>query len=195
MLLVGLGLLLGSKSSVDFATGDFDDCIERLKIEIRAARHTTLTDAIDSHRSPAPPKTSRPPMTTPSQNTTKTTLHEHRYPRAMSVDRFADTVAVTRQAPAAERPAVVAAPRRLGDVFEWAPLDVERWLTTKRISKDIAYEIRASDGRMLYQLYVMLKNSPDFFSSTVRNANRRVSPRDAALFSYELTNLFNDYFY
>jgi hypothetical protein len=77
--------------------------------------------------------------------------------------------------------------------LEWKEEDVDSWIHEKKFSQTLIENIKPCNGKILYQLFIMCKNAPEFFYSSLRNeSNNNISLKDLALFSYELNNLFNE---
>jgi hypothetical protein len=78
------------------------------------------------------------------------------------------------------------------DKIDWNESNVERWLADKEINPIIVNNVKPCNGLLLYELYYMLNNAPEFFYSSITSYNSNVPTRDAAKFSYELKKLFLD---
>ncbi len=79
----------------------------------------------------------------------------------------------------------------INDKLLWSESDVNKWLESKNFQPNIIENIRPCDGKIIYQLYSILKNAPEFFYTAIRSdSNNKVVLRDIALFTYELNALF-----
>ena len=78
-------------------------------------------------------------------------------------------------------------------VNQWSCQDVEKWLSLKNIHPYIKYNLNAFDGKLLYELYLIKKEDPEYFFETVGPVTScYFSMVDLATFSYELRKLFNE---
>ena len=77
-------------------------------------------------------------------------------------------------------------------INNWTEEHVENWLNEKNISKKIGDLIRPCDGKLLYEFYLMKKETPDYFTQSLPflDSDNEFSMRDYALFSKELNRLF-----
>lgn len=79
----------------------------------------------------------------------------------------------------------------LKEKLSWSESQVDKWLNNKNFKTSIIQSIRPCNGKLLYQMYSMLQNAPEFFYSTLKS-NGDLQLKDLALFSYELSNLFEN---
>jgi hypothetical protein len=78
-------------------------------------------------------------------------------------------------------------------VIKWNEADVEAWLSEKCIHPSLVKNLKPCNGKILYQMYLMLKQVPEFFYTSMRSdADNKISLRDLALFSYELSSIFKE---
>jgi len=77
-------------------------------------------------------------------------------------------------------------------ISSWTEDHVETWLNEKNISKSIGDLIRPCDGKLLYEFYLMKKETPEYFTQSLPffDSDNDFSMRDFALFSKELNRLF-----
>jgi hypothetical protein len=71
----------------------------------------------------------------------------------------------------------------------WSEAEVRRWANEKNFNPTLLSCIMPCDGIVLEQYYMMLKNVPEFFYSSL-SANGPVKLRDSAVFVAELKRLF-----
>ena len=74
-------------------------------------------------------------------------------------------------------------------ILKWTESEVEKWLLEKGIHPNIELHLKPCDGQLLYEFYLIKKESPDFFyrSLAINKSNcKPVMIRDVAVFSLEL---------
>lgn len=78
--------------------------------------------------------------------------------------------------------------------LEWSEADVDKWLSETNVHPVIVNNLRPCNGKILYQLFTMLDNAPEFFYQAMRaDSNNAILLKDLAYFSYELNRLFKDH--
>ena len=74
----------------------------------------------------------------------------------------------------------------------WNEAQVSTWLRKKQIHANIVRLIEPCDGQLLYELFVIKRESPDFFYKSLSlNINWPTVLRDLAIFSLDLKRLFS----
>jgi hypothetical protein len=74
----------------------------------------------------------------------------------------------------------------------WKEADVEHWLNEKKVHPAIRANVFPSNGEVLYQLYRMLTDAPEFFyRSITSHSEGSISTKDVAIFSLELRKIFS----
>src|SRR5690606_3392919 len=57
--------------------------------------------------------------------------------------------------------------------IDWNEVQVEKWLRLKQVSVEIHRNITPCDGKILYQIYSMLIDAPEFFYVSISSRNGR----------------------
>ncbi len=77
------------------------------------------------------------------------------------------------------------------EVFNnWTERDVDNWILEKEIHPSIGNALRPSDGKILYEFFLMKKDAPSFFHESFLAENSTFTLRDYAIFSREINALF-----
>ena len=86
------------------------------------------------------------------------------------------------------------AQNKVDQVLKWSESDAEKWLKQTDTHPNILANIRPCDGKILYELFLIKRDSPDFFyrSLSANFLRRPVFLRDLAAFSNELRRLFTN---
>jgi hypothetical protein len=77
--------------------------------------------------------------------------------------------------------------------INWTELDVEKWIFEKNIQSSILNNIRPCDGKLLYELFSIKTQVPEYFKESLmanQNVADQFSLRDYVVFVNELKNLF-----
>lgn len=74
----------------------------------------------------------------------------------------------------------------------WSSAQVENWMKKCKVNSIIIESLLPCDGRVLHQIYIMMKTNPEFFYSSMKNSglNSLKDLKDIAYFSNELMKLF-----
>jgi hypothetical protein len=169
---------------------DFEECIRRLKAEIQAVyKNNEITAGLLEMFKPIPePKINIEDhkileVALPSKQTQQhnESAHSKQHQHQQQQQVF---VSATHH----QRPIL--------DVKEinWTESQVHKWFMEKRIEASIVKNISPCDGRVLYELFLIKHETPEFFYKSlgyVNNSfNKGPTLRDIALFSYELKKIF-----
>ena len=77
-------------------------------------------------------------------------------------------------------------------ILKWTEADVEKWFTENNIHPNIEFHLKPCDGQLLYEYYLIQKETPDFFRRTLSTGMSNFKPvliKDIAVFSLELKKI------
>jgi hypothetical protein len=74
--------------------------------------------------------------------------------------------------------------------MRWTEKDVDSWILEKKINPCIADALRPSDGKMLYEIFLMKSRAPIFVHESFLTQTSTFTLRDYAIFSKEINTLF-----
>jgi len=80
-------------------------------------------------------------------------------------------------------------------IINWTEVDVEKWIEEKNIQSSILNNIRPCDGKLLFELFSIKIQAPDYFKESLmanQDIANQFSLRDYAVFFNELKKLFLD---
>jgi hypothetical protein len=82
--------------------------------------------------------------------------------------------------------------RPLPEAHSWNGALVKQWLEEKDIHTSIVNSILPCNGKLLYEIYMIKKEAPNYFYSSIIKEEEEEVPsfRDMAIFSHELRQLF-----
>lgn len=66
--------------------------------------------------------------------------------------------------------------------IDWTETDVNKWLSSKYINTIISENVKPCDGKILFQLYEMMNEAPEFFYSSI-TSNNTIPTREVAVFT------------
>lgn len=82
------------------------------------------------------------------------------------------------------------------EAYLWNGAQVKEWFNEKDIHSSIIDSIVPCNGKLLYEIYMIKKEAPEYFYSSFASSRSELgeeaSFRDMAIFSYELRNLFEN---
>lgn len=173
---------------------EFEECIRRLNAEIQAVyKSNQIKAGILEMFKPVP----EPKLTNEQQKIIEATFPPKQsstspQPAQQSQPQVISTVQATTTS---HVEAIAAARVPLSSVKElnWTESQVLKWFTEKRIDPAIVKNVSPCDGRVLYELFLIKHETPEFFYKSVgfaANSFKSPSLREIALFSYELKKLF-----
>lgn len=170
---------------------DFEECMRRVRAELQAVFKENQIKAgiLEMFK----PKTEKPKLTSEQQKLGK--------------QIFADTIKPTNTnetEPIYQEPYSKSGP--VGNVIvsksqssfavkeiNWTETQVQKWFIEKKIDQTIIKNISPCDGRVLYELFIIKNETPEFFYKSIGFANnsfKNTNLRDIAHFSYELKKIF-----
>jgi hypothetical protein len=74
--------------------------------------------------------------------------------------------------------------------MRWTEKDVDNWILEKKINQCIADALRPSDGKLLYEIFLMKSRAPIFVHDSFLTQTSTFTLRDYAVFSKEINTLF-----
>jgi len=75
---------------------------------------------------------------------------------------------------------------------KWTEKDVDDWLLEKKIHPCILDALRPSNGKILYEIFLMKTKASSFFYESLLTKNPTLALRDYAVFSNEINTLFKN---
>lgn len=182
---------------------DFEECMRRLRAELQAVFKENQIKAgiLQMFK----PKEEKPVFTSEQQKIFGDTIK----PSTTTTSTAPPTTAAptpnvsTHQLVDVSRPmtgtpmAVVSSRPPYLDVKEinWTESQVQKWFSEKKIDASIIRNISPCDGRVLYELFMIKNETPEFFYKSigfVNNTFKNATLRDIAHFSYELKKIFQN---
>lgn len=179
---------------------DFEECMRRLRGELQAVFKENQIKAgiLEMFK----PKDEKPVLTNEQQKIFADTLKptsttaETVPPQTTkaSVQHTTDVVSSSFAQAAHVNAGRVSRPQLL-DIKEinWTETQVQKWFIEKKIDQSIIKNISPCDGRVLYELFMIKNETPEFFYKSigyVNNSFKNSNLRDIAHFSYELKKIF-----
>jgi hypothetical protein len=84
---------------------------------------------------------------------------------------------------------------QLNAALSWTEADVDSWLADKNIHPVIRENVSPTNGEVLYQIFQMKTEIPEFFYNSITNShsgmgNNKVPTKDVANFVCELKKIF-----
>lgn len=167
---------------------DFEECMRRVRAELQAVFKENQIKAgiLEMFK----PTTEKPKLTSEQQKLGK--------------QIFADTIKPTNTKetePTYQENYLKSGP--VGNVsklqsftvkeINWTETQVQKWFSEKKIDPTIIRNISPCDGRVLYELFIIKNETPEFFYKSIGFANnsfKNTNLRDIAHFSYELKKIF-----
>jgi hypothetical protein len=170
-----LGIILGSKIFVNFTRYEFNECIRRLKVELDAVLKNVKPDELN-----LPEKIEK--ITSIPVGASQTQENKH-------VKQIVDHVAKNNN-----REVLINTNIQNKTEYKWTEKEVEEWLKKIDLHPSIVANIKPCDGKILFELYLIKKESPEFFyrSLSANFVRKPVLLRDLAIFSNELRKIFSD---
>lgn len=86
-------------------------------------------------------------------------------------------------------PVVRIEPKETNHCIDWTEIDVSKWLREKEIHQIIVENVYPCNGRVLYQLYKMQCEAPEFFYKSI-SSKYGIPTRCIAHFAIELKDIF-----
>ena len=79
-------------------------------------------------------------------------------------------------------------------VMDWTEKDLKNWFDGKNFNANLIDNLKPDvNGKVLFQMFQMLQTTPEFFYTALRSdSNNKLFLKDIALFSFELSALFEE---
>jgi hypothetical protein len=185
-----LGIILGSKIFVNFTRYEFSECMRRLKLEIKGVHKS-----FNVNDSALAEMTNEKPIKEVKTETQLKPIKEiedsSKRESNKKVNKEIQNVAESNQVEIRHSNTIEWQKTHINELG-WDEAQVSTWLRKKRIHGNIVRLIEPCDGQLLYELFVIKRESPDFFYKSLSlNINWPTVLRDLAIFSLELKSLFS----
>lgn len=82
--------------------------------------------------------------------------------------------------------------KHFDEIVKWNESDVEKWINEKKFHSDIVENVFPCNGAVLYQYFLIQKDTPEFFYQSL-SGNKHTSLKYIAAFQVELKMLFNSF--
>ena len=185
---------MGSKIFVNFTRYDYAECIRRLNVEVQAVYNfgklqsaanelklnpviSSSTDENAMYKIVVDNLVNKNPQ---KENTHSETMH------------IKNDINVHQLTTVSKVPGPSITQNKNLKIFKWTEGDVEKWLADKKIHPNIELHLKPCDGHLLYEFYLIKKESPDFFCRSLAISKSHFKPvyiRDIAVFSLELKKI------
>lgn len=164
---------------------DFEECIRRVKAEVQAVykNNKLKVDILEMFK---PIDKQKPITEVPA-------IFHPIEPEKPKAEKPSNPPAVGTQPPAATT--IIATRPIPPNVKEinWSESECYKWFQEKKIDENIIKNLSPCDGRILYELFLIKTETPEFFYKSIGLLNHSYKSstlRDVALFSYELKKIF-----
>jgi len=79
-------------------------------------------------------------------------------------------------------------------VIGWSEKDIQKWFDEKKFNSNLMENLKPDvNGKVLFQMFQILQSTPEFFYTSLRSdSNNKLFLKDVAIFSFELSALFED---
>ena len=179
-----LGIILGSKMFINFKKYDWPECIKRLSVEVaNVYKQKKHIDHSSSNSKPANNDHVAPTETKEKDDDKKNESHQQE-----NANNQADSAIY------GARFQTNLSKGKVKKVLSWSEVDTEKWISEKNFSAHLIENLKPNvNGKILFQMYTMLRNTPEFFYTALRSdSNNKIILKDLAIFSHELGDLFEE---
>ena len=169
-----LGIILGSKIFVNFTRYEFNECIRRLKIELDNVLANVKPDELN-----LPEKIEK----VESAQVKATQINENKHVKQI----FDHVSKINKEFTISQNIENKAE-------YKWTEKEVEEGLKKIDVHPSIMANVKPCDGKILFELFLIKRESPEFFyrSLSANFVRKPVLLRDLAIFSNELRKIFTD---
>ena len=168
---------------INFKKYDWEECIRRLMVEVKNAYGEA-----NSHE--------REPKLTDKENSTST--HSKTEETKNIRDEFKETSEnVNENQQLHSNSLARLSKEKTKKILKWTENDALNWFNEKKFSPNLVENLKPNvNGKILFQMYHILLNTPEFFYTSLRtDSNNKLLLKDIALFSFELSALFEENYF